>query len=41
MVEAENTYPPLEARPMKNTIILFDVDNTLSPERKVTSLFCK
>ncbi|KAI2466637.1 eukaryotic phosphomannomutase [Annulohypoxylon bovei var. microspora] len=26
-------YPPLEDRPMKNTIVLFDVDETLTPAR--------
>lgn len=27
------TYPPLEDRPIKNTICLFDVDGTLTPAR--------
>ncbi|KAI0482418.1 eukaryotic phosphomannomutase [Xylariaceae sp. FL0804] len=27
------SYPPLEDRPIKNTIVLFDVDGTLSPAR--------
>lgn len=31
--EAASVYPPLEARPVKNTICLFDVDNTLTPAR--------
>ncbi|KAI5304048.1 Phosphomannomutase [Ascosphaera pollenicola] len=28
-------YPPLEERPVKNTICLFDVDGTLTPARRV------
>ncbi|MCJ1329135.1 Phosphomannomutase [Thelotrema lepadinum] len=37
MAEAGAVYPPLEARPLKNTICLFDVDNTLTlPRRTVT-----
>jgi len=28
-------YPPLEERPLKNTICLFDVDGTLTPARLV------
>ncbi|KAI0399179.1 eukaryotic phosphomannomutase [Xylaria palmicola] len=31
------TYPPLEERPIKNTIVLFDVDGTLSPSRRTAS----
>ncbi|KAL6716291.1 Phosphomannomutase 1 [Lecanora helva] len=31
--EAASVYPPLEARPIKNTICLFDVDGTLTPAR--------
>lgn len=30
-------YPPLEERPVKNTICLFDVDGTLTPARRVSS----
>jgi phosphomannomutase len=30
-------YPPLEERPIKNTIVLFDVDGTLSLSRRVAS----
>jgi hypothetical protein len=30
-----NVYPPLEARPMKNTICLFDLDGTLCLEKQV------
>ena len=33
--EAASVYPPLEARPLKNTICLFDVDETLTPARGV------
>ena len=36
MTEAASVYPPLEARPIKNTICLFDVDKTLSPARGVS-----
>ncbi|KAG9248413.1 eukaryotic phosphomannomutase [Calycina marina] len=28
------TYPPLDKRPIENTIYLFDVDNTLTPARR-------
>ncbi|XXG93922.1 Phosphomannomutase 1 [Hypoxylon texense] len=30
-------YPPLEDRPIKNTIALFDVDETLTPARRAVS----
>ncbi|TQV99425.1 hypothetical protein V2A60_004901 [Cordyceps javanica] len=30
---ADATYPPLEERPLKDTICLFDVDGTLTPAR--------
>lgn len=30
------TYPPLEERPLKDTICLFDVDGTLTPARLVS-----
>ncbi|KZZ93073.1 Eukaryotic phosphomannomutase [Ascosphaera apis ARSEF 7405] len=30
-------YPPLEERPVKNTICLFDVDGTLTPARRTAS----
>ncbi|KAI9808240.1 MAG: Phosphomannomutase 1 [Sarcosagium campestre] len=33
MTEAASVYPPLNQRPIANTIVLFDVDNTLSPAR--------
>ncbi|OCK92384.1 putative phosphomannomutase [Cenococcum geophilum 1.58] len=38
MTQAGSVYPPLEARPMKNTICLFDVDKTLVPARRTASL---
>ena len=28
-------YPPLDQRPVKNTVILFDVDDTLTKPRQV------
>lgn len=31
------SYPPLEDRPLKNTICLFDVDGTLTPARRSVS----
>ncbi|KAK3940072.1 eukaryotic phosphomannomutase [Diplogelasinospora grovesii] len=31
---ASSSYPPLEERPLKNTIVLFDVDETLTPARR-------
>lgn len=33
---ADATYPPLEERPLKDTICLFDVDGTLTPARLVS-----
>jgi len=35
MTQAGSVYSPLGAHPMKNTICLFDVDNTLGPARRV------
>ena len=35
MAEAASIYPPLEDRPYKGTICLFDVDQTLTPARRV------
>lgn len=35
--EAASVYPPLEGRPIKDTICLFDVDNTLTPARQSVS----
>ncbi|KAI4152792.1 MAG: hypothetical protein LQ340_002713 [Diploschistes diacapsis] len=37
MAEAGAVIPPLEARPIKNTICLFDVDETLTPARRHAS----
>ncbi|KAI1274338.1 eukaryotic phosphomannomutase [Xylaria sp. FL0933] len=37
MDSAPPSYPPLEERPIKNTIVLFDVDGTLSPARRTAS----
>ncbi|MCJ1394357.1 Phosphomannomutase [Xylographa bjoerkii] len=37
MAEVASLIPPLEARPIKNTICLFDVDNTLTPARRSAS----
>ena len=34
MVSASD-FPPLAERPVKNTIVLFDVDGTLTPARLV------
>ena len=36
MTEGGSIYPPLEDRPIKNTICLFDVDGTLTPARRVS-----
>lgn len=35
--EAASVYPPLEGRPLKGTICLFDVDDTLTPARRSVS----
>ncbi len=35
--EAAAVYAPLEARPLKNTLCLFDVDGTLTPARRLVS----
>jgi len=37
MTEAAALYPPLDKRPVPNTICLFDVDNTLTPARQSVS----
>lgn len=34
--EAASIYAPLQSRPVKNTICLFDVDGTLTPARLVS-----
>lgn len=36
-IETTKAFPPLEARPIKNTICLFDVDGTLTPARRTVS----
>jgi phosphomannomutase len=38
MAAAVSVYPPLEQRPVKNTILLFDVDDTLTMPRQVCDL---
>ncbi|KAF1971532.1 eukaryotic phosphomannomutase [Bimuria novae-zelandiae CBS 107.79] len=35
MAAAASIYPPLQDRPIKNTVLLFDVDETLSKARKL------
>lgn len=37
MTTAAGVYPPLESRPLKDTICLFDVDETLTKARRVCS----
>ena len=37
MATGTSVYPPLEERPIKNTICLFDVDETLTPARQASS----
>ncbi|KAL8759793.1 MAG: hypothetical protein Q9199_000517 [Rusavskia elegans] len=37
MAQAGSVYPPLEDRPVKETICLFDVDETLTPARRAAS----
>ncbi|KAI9674498.1 MAG: Phosphomannomutase [Caeruleum heppii] len=37
MTEAASLYPPLNKRPVQNTICLFDVDGTLTPARQDVS----
>ncbi|KAL8836550.1 MAG: hypothetical protein Q9170_002870 [Blastenia crenularia] len=39
MAQAASIYPPLEERPVKETICLFDVDGTLTPARGVRNSF--
>ena len=38
MAVATAVFPPLGERPLKNTLVLFDVDGTLTPARKVSCL---
>lgn len=35
MTTAASVFPPLESRPLKDTIVLFDVDETLTKARRV------
>lgn len=35
MALAASVYPPLDQRPFKNTVLLFDVDDTLTKPRQV------
>jgi phosphomannomutase len=39
MAAAAAVYPPLDQRPVKNTVLLFDVDDTLTKPRQVRSPF--
>lgn len=36
MAAGAAVYPPLSERPIKDTVVLFDVDETLSKARKVS-----
>lgn len=36
MAQTASAYPPLDQRPIKNTVCLFDVDGTLTPARRVS-----
>lgn len=38
MAAAAAVYPPLDQRPVKNTVLLFDVDDTLTKPRQVRTL---
>lgn len=35
MAAAVSVYPTLDQRPVKNTVVLFDVDDTLTKPRQV------
>jgi phosphomannomutase len=35
MAAAISVYPTLDQRPVKNTVVLFDVDDTLTKPRQV------
>jgi len=37
MTEAAAVFPPLDKRPLANTVVLFDVDGTLTPARRDVS----
>jgi phosphomannomutase len=36
MAAAASVYPSLHQRPVKNTVLLFDVDDTLTKPRQVS-----
>jgi phosphomannomutase len=38
MAAAASVYPTLDQRPVKNTVVLFDVDDTLTLPRQVRPL---
>lgn len=38
MTSVHAQFPPLNARPIKDTVCLFDVDGTLTPARQVAPL---
>jgi hypothetical protein len=38
MAAAVSVYPTLEQRPVKNTVVLFDVDDTLTLPRQVRDI---
>jgi hypothetical protein len=38
MTAAVSVYPPLDKRPVKNTVVLFDVDDTLTKPRQVRNI---
>jgi hypothetical protein len=40
MAAAASVYPPLNQRPVKNTVLLFDVDDTLTKPRQVRKETC-
>jgi phosphomannomutase len=39
MAAAAAVYPPLDQRPVKNTVVLFDVDDTLTKPRQVCTFY--
>jgi phosphomannomutase len=39
MAAAVSVYPTLDQRPVKNTVVLFDVDDTLTKPRQVRRLY--
>lgn len=38
MATGASVYPPLDQRPVKNTVLLFDVDDTLTKPRQVRQM---